>query len=257
MDQDKSAVEQFLGDIGQPKEDPFKSADPFATKEEVKPDEDNEEADDKPVPFHRDPKVLRFIEKEVGKRITQTKPSAEVHTARQDDTDEVTAVLERIIGNDTAEKVQAVKDFRKVLGNLEDKGAQRAFEKIQEQSQAQVERERQAKEELDESFESIEETYNVDLSSNTSHARKTRTEFVDYIRKIAPKNEEGEVSSFPDIPAAWEEFQERSKRIAPSNTQAKALASRGVARSTDASAAPKTTGRSWRDIDKLFGNLTS
>lgn len=257
MDQDKSAVEEFLGDIGKPKDDPFTSVDPFAPKnEEKKTDVEDIVEDEKPIPFHKDPKITRFIEKEISKRLSDIKPTHETRPS-SDEQDDMTAVLERVIGNDTAEKVQAVKDFRRMLGTLEEKGAQRAMDQIRQQSEAQVEEERRTQAQLDESFDAIEDTYGVDLSSNTPQARKTRSEFVDYIRKIAPKNDDGEVSAFPDLNAAFEEYQERSKRVAPTNAQAKALASRGVAKSSDTTVAPKASGKSWRDIDKLFGNLTS
>ncbi len=258
MPNDKTAVEEFLGDIGKPQEDPFKSPDPFAPQEEVEEgDKVAVEEDSKPLPFHKDPKVLRFIEKEVGKRISQNQPAQEFRPSQQTETDEVTAVLERIIGNDTPEKQQGVRDLRKVLGNMEEKAAQAAVSRLDAQEQEQLEQERAVQAQLDDSFEEIEETFNVDLSSNTAQARKNRSEFVDYVRKIAPKDENGEVSSFPDLPAAWEEFQERSKRAAPTNSQAKALASRGVARSTDTSVIPAQTKKDWKSLDKIFSNFSS
>lgn len=256
MPQDKSAVEEFLGDIGKSQEDPFKSTDPFAPQEETTQEETipaEEDKAEKQMPFHKDPKILRFIEKEVAKRTP--KPSEEIRPSQ--DGDEVTSVLERIIGNDSPEKVQAVKDFRKVLGGLEEKGAQRALAQLQQQADQERQAEVQAQEQLDNSFEEIEESHSVDLSSNTPQARKLRSEFVDYIRDIAPKNEDGEVASFPDIPAAWSRFQRNEQRAAPTNAKAKELASRGMTRSTDATVAPKQVDKSWRGIDKLFGNLTN
>ncbi len=259
MPQDKTAVEEFLGDVGKLQEDPFKSPDPFAPQEDAGEGDkiavEEDKVDDKPLPFHKDPKILRFIEKEVARRVPQDKPTQEFRPSSPAETDEVTAVLERIIGNDTPEKQQGVRDLRKVLGNMEEKAAQAAISRLDAQEKQQLEEERAVQAQLDESFEEIEETFSVDLSSNTAQARKTRSEFVDYVRKIAPKDEHGEVTSFPDLPAAWEEFQERSKRAIPANTQAKALASRGVARSTDTTAAPAQTAKNWKSIDKLFGNL--
>ena len=72
------------------------------------------------------------------------------------------------------------------------------------------------------------------------------------VRKRAPKNEEGEVSAFPDLLSAFETYQEMSKK-APAS-RAKELASRGMTRSTDTSSAVPQ-GRSWRDVDKFFEQL--
>lgn len=252
-----SALQEFMAGLGQTNPNPLESADPFAQKVEEKTEDvvEEEEKDEKPLPFHKDPKILRFIEKEVGKRVSTQRPAEQVTTHAADD--EGTALLERIIGNDTPEKVQAVKDFQKYLAGLEDKGAQKALAKLQEQSDQEQEAERKAQDQLEESFEQVEETYNVDLSSNTPQARKTRSDFVDYIRKIAPKNEDGEVASFPDIPAAFEEFQERNKKAPVAPNRAKELASKGIVRSSDATIAPAQTKKDWKSIDKLFANLTS
>lgn len=254
MDDDKSAVEEFLGGLNQPKDDPFKSDDPFApkAKEEVESVEE-EEKEEKPVPFHKDPKVTRFIEKEVAKRLADFKPATPEAPSKETE-DEMTDVLVRIIGNDTPEKQAAVKDFRRVLGSLEEKGAQRALAQLEAQAEESAEADRQAMDELDSSFEEIEDTYGVDISSNTPQARKTRVEFVDFVRKIAPKDENGEVASFPDMLSAFETFQESKQR--PASNRAKDLASRGLSRSKDVSTTPQTTDKSWNAVDKLFSKLT-
>lgn len=254
MPEDKSAVEDFLGSLNKKEVDPFKSSDPFAAKEEAITEtvpEVAEEVEEKPLPFHKDPKVLKFIEKEVGKRVASVKPAEPV--SKETD-DEITDVLTRIIGNDTPEKQAGIKDFRKVLAGLEEKGAQKALAQLEQQAQAEREKDEKAQQELESSFEDIEESYGVDLSSNTATARKTRSEFIDYIRKIAPKNSEGEVIAFPDMSSAFEEFQSKAK---PTASRAKELASRGMSRSTDASATPVVTDKSWKGIEKLFNNLSS
>lgn len=258
MPEDKkdSALDEFMAGLGGTNPNPFESADPFAPKAQEKTEDviGEKAEDEKPLPFHKDPKVLRFIEKEVEKRAPKVQPmQAQAPTGD----DELGDILTEIIGNDTPEKVAATKKFRKALEGLEEKGAQRAIEQLRQNSEAELAEERKAQDELDEAFEDVEETYNVDLSSNTAQARKTRAEFVEYIRKIAPKNADGEVASFPDISAAFEGFQEIQKRVPVAPNRAKELAARSMAKSSDATVAPKQTGKSWRDIDKLFSNLSS
>lgn len=268
MPEDKSAVEQFLNELSGGKDkDPFKSTDPFAAvaAEEGTAPAEEEPKDEKPLAFHKDPKVQRFIDKKVAQALKDAKPPvAEVRPFQEaisGDAGDVVAAFTEIIGNDTPEKVRALKALEKTLSSVDERAATKAIERFKEQTQAeqqrQAEEEAQAQQELDDSFEDIEETYNVDLSSNTAQARKMRGEFVEYIRKISPKNEAGEVMGFPDLPAAFEEFQERQKRPNPAATRAKALASRGMERSNDASVTPTGQGKSWKDIDKLFNNLSS
>lgn len=265
MPEDKSAVEDFLGGLNKQEKDPFKSSDPFAQMTEEKQEEGTEEKEEEEaavLPFHKDPKVQKYVQKQIDKALEAIKPQGEAQRFSEDaragtEQDEITAVLERVIGNDTPEKVAAVKDMRRVMGSLEERGAQRALAQLEEQAGQQAQEDQAAVDELDASFEEVEEAYGVDLSSSTPKAQKTRSDFIDYIRKIAPKNEEGEVTSFPDIPAAWEEFQDKSKRVSPTTNRAKELASRSLSSSTDATVAPKVTGKSWKDIDKIFNNLSS
>lgn len=264
MANEKSAIEEFLGDIGKAKENPFESADPFAPQEEVKEQVEEEVfEEEKPLPFHKDPKVQRYVEKQIAKALEGVKPSEaqQFKESVSSDADDVVGAFTAIIGNDTPEKVKALEALKKTLSGVDERAASKAVERFQQQTQAELKRQQEedtrAQEELDSSFEEIEDTYGVDLSSNTAQARKTRSDFVDYIRKIAPKDAEGEVVAFPDLSAAFEEFQERSKRVNPTVAKAKQLASRGMTTSTDATVVPKNTDKSWKAIDKLFGNLTS
>ncbi len=252
-------VDAFLGDINEVPADPFAPTveDPFAAKEkvEVKKEEDEEEV--KPLPFHKDPKVQRYVEKEISRALKDIKPTETERFVRDTsgDEDEATEILTRIIGNDTTEKVAAIKDFKKYLGGLEERGAQKALKELQDRQEQETEKDRKAQSELNQGFEDIEETYDVDLTSNAPTARKTRAEFIDYIKRIAPKNEAGEVAAFPDLNAAFEEFQEKKKTVPQPNSRAKELASRSMARSNDASNPPANTDKSWNAVDRLFSRL--
>lgn len=254
-------VDNFLGETKDGvkevkiQDDPFKQeADPFDMKIEAKETkaEDKEEVEEKPLPFHKDPKVQRFIEKEIAKRIGEIKPEDKTTEEIKDEADEL---LIRIIGNDTPEKVAAVKDFKKYLQGLEEKGAERAISRLQEQEIAARREEEQALETLNSGFENIEQNYNVDLSSNSPVAKKTRSEFIDFIRRVSPKDEDGEITSFPDLNETFALFQEIGKNKVPSNARAKQLSSRSMDRSVEASGAPQSDDKSWKAVDRIFGKL--
>lgn len=247
-DKKESSTVDFLNEIG--KSEPF--------KEEVIPKEDNSgeevEKEEKQLPFNKDPKVQRYIEKQVEKAL-KSMPREETKF-REDIKDEINlpSSFVKLIGNDTEEKRQVLKDMSDYLSSLPEKAKEKFLEEQREAVQAQEREDAAAVEELNTSFEEIEENYDVDLSSNSAQAKKTRSEFVDYIRKIAPKNEDGEVVAFPDLISAFEEFQEKGKRALPNNSKAKNLASRGLTRSSDTTTeAPQ--GRSWKDVDRYFSKL--
>ncbi len=262
MPEDKSAVEDFLGGLNKEEKDPFKSSDPFAemnedTKDEVVEETVEDAEEEKPLPFHKDPKVQKYVDKQIAKALEGVRPSQvqEFKEAVSEDTDDLVSAFTAIIGNDTPEKQHALKLLDKTLKQVDQRAAEKALEGISKREQAQLEEDRRAQTELDESFDEIEDSFSVDLSSNAPSAKKMRSDFVDYIRKIAPKNEEGEVTAFPDLNAAFEEFQAKSKRVPQNATRAKQLSSRSMSNSTDATVAPKATGTSWKDVDRMFNNL--
>lgn len=250
-DEKNGSMADFLNNFSD-KEDIFK-------EEPAESDTSEEVEDEKPLPFHKDPKVQRYVDKQIEKAIKAI-PTPDQRTAREEtspsDVKDVIAAFTAIVGNDTPEKVKALEALEKTLAGADERASQKAIERfqqqVQEQEQQRTKEDEAAITELNSGFEEIEETLGVDLTSNTAQAQKLNLEFRQYLKKIAPKDENGEVKSFPDIPAAFEEFQERNKR-APA-TRAKELASRGMTRSNDtATSAP--TGKSWKDVDRFFDKL--
>lgn len=252
MPTESNSVLDFLNDITEPTEI-------FSEKPVIESTEIQEGTkDDKPVPFHKDPKVQRYVEKEIEKALgNKTQTVEKNQEVVPSDVKDVIEAFTAIIGNDTPEKVRALEKLEKTLQGSDERASTKAIERFQqqvkEQEQQQTQAEKAAQDELDTYFDEIEETYNVDLSSNSASAKQMRSQFIDYVRKIAPKDEKGEVKAFPDMMASFEDFQERQKRtIQP--TRAKELASRGLTRSSDTtSAVPQ--GRSWKDVDRYFDKL--
>jgi hypothetical protein len=103
--------------LGEDNKDPLDKTpeDPFA-KHTVEEEVVEEEA--KPLPFHKDPKVQKFIDKQVEKRLENFKQVETPKEAQGDD--DVTDVLTRLIGNDTPEKLSMLKDFKNVLEKVKD-----------------------------------------------------------------------------------------------------------------------------------------
>lgn len=222
-----------------------------AAVEETPEEEVEEERAEKRLPFNKDPKVQRYIDEEIDKRL-RFRPSEE-QRFKQEVQDEINLPpsLVKLVGNDTPEKREALKELSTYLESLPQKAQEQFLEQQQEQARAAAQQDEEAVDELNAGFEEIEDSFGVDLNSRAS--QKTRGEFIEYLRKVSHKNSDGEVDQFADIPAAWEEFQERQKPEA-TNSRAKQLASRGMTRSTDTSTAPKA-GNSWKDVDRYFDTL--
>ena len=253
MDKEKSAVEQFLGDLNDNTiENPFGETidDPFHVPEE--PEVNEEVKEEKPLPFNKDPKVQKFIEKEISKRMKDFKVEDREPVKPQED-DKVTDVLVRLIGNDTPEKAQMVKEFKDILGNLKGEARAEALAEIESRQNASIQADKEAEEELENAFDNIEETYDVDITSNSPLAVKTRKEFVSFVERIAPKDRNGDIVDYPDMTSAWETFSE-IKKATSTPSRAKELASRGMSRSAETST--KSQERvDWNTVDSFLETL--
>lgn len=238
----KSAVESFLE--GTSNENMFEkpSNDPFAAVEAKGEVTEEAEEKEKPLPFHKDPKVQKFIDKEIEKRLKDIKPS-ETKTESKQENDEVVESLIAVIGNDTPEKRRAVEALRDRL----DQGA-KEIAAFREEQKANELADKQAEEKLTNAFENIEDAYDVDLTS--AQAKKTREEFITFIEKIAPKRN-GEIVEYPDMNSAWETFRE-IKKSTPS--RAKELASRSMARSAETSVKQEKK-IDWNAVDEMMDTL--
>ena len=254
MDKNKSAVDEFLGNLN-PENDEFNdNQDPFAPKEPEQGVKDEEEEidpkkEEKHIPFHKDPKVLRFIEKEIQKRTTkiEEKPAE----SKKEDEDDYWV---RLIGNDTPEKVAMVREAKQREERLLQQAEERSFNRLSTEKQRELEAERQADEHLANAIDDIEDTYGVDLTSKDPVARKHRVDFMNFIEKIAPKNSDGEIIEFPDMISAYETFKELKQSVKTPN-RAKELASRSMGRSNDTVEKPQeriTFDNMDSFIEKMF-----
>lgn len=257
-------VEEFLKDLnGENKEDEFHKQDELdlfgENKEEEKPTEDTtepeeEEMEEKPLPFHKDPKIQRYVQREIAKALEGQTPRQVVQATEKVDEsqseDELIAAFTQIIGNDTPEKQHALRMLERGLKKIEEK-ALSAKHEIEMERQAEAEAER----ELVTGLAQIEDNYDVDITSTTPQAKKLRTEFIEFVERIAPKDEYGNVKEYPDFESSFELFRQINTRPTTGSDKAKQLAARSMARSSDAQLAMKPQGNSWSDIERFFSKL--
>ena len=245
-------VDAFLG-LNETEQDPFKPETEDFLAQPKEEEKGAEEAEEK-LPFHKDPKVQRFIEKEIERRMPQPQV-VERQVEAKDEEDPMLDVLTRVIGNDTPEKLSAIKDFQRALDSRDERTRQAALDELDAREYEEKEAEVEATNELVQGFEDIEDTFGVDITSNRPQAQKTRSEFVDFIKRVAPKDSEGQVTEFPDLEETFALFQDIKKESNPGPSRARELASRSTSRSGDASVAPQSTDKSWNAVEKWFGKL--
>jgi len=242
----ESAVENFLNGS---EEQSVSFEQPVSPFEESFEQGRREEVEEKAIPFHKDPKVQKFINKEIEKRLRENA----VYEPQERNEEVKDDYYERLIGNDTPEKVAMIREALERDERLLLQAEERAFNRLSQIEQEEVQADREAEDELSEAFDFIEENYGVDISSNGTQARKTREEFISFVEKIAPKNSDGEVIDYPDMQSAWETYSEIKK----SNTvpsRAKELANRSMARSTENTV--RTPERvDWNKVEEYMDSL--
>lgn len=233
--------------LDQKEEDPFASLNKEEAKVEVA--EEKEEV----IPFNKDPKILRFIEKEVARRIPQERVEEKEVEVQDDHIDKLINSFTKIIGNDTPEKVTALADLKEALANSDERAAQKAYDRLDEERQAEVAIEAVYDNKLSDGFDDIEEETGVDLYAPQN--KKLRIQFIDFIEKVAPK-EDGEISELPDIGETFKAFV-ATKRSSGQTQKSKDLASHSMERSDGTATEAPTTGRlTWDNVgDKIRDRL--
>jgi hypothetical protein len=246
----KNEADDFLSGLDESNKEFEENPNPFGEEETLETKEAEEAPEEeKPLPFHKDPKVQRYVEKQIAKALDGRPVEKEFVKEAGESADDY---YERLIGNDTPEKLAMIREAKARDEKLLAQAEERAFSRLTQEQQKEVEADRQAEEELDNSIEEIEETFNVDLTSNNPVARKTRVDFMKFVERIAPKNRNGEITEYPDMNAAFETFQSTKQTAQPS--RAKDLAARGVARSAEVSDKPQER-LSFDNADNIFSRL--
>ncbi len=255
MDKEQKALKDFLGDLGGSTEEAELNLDGTTdtTTEDKTDDEPVVPAEEEQLPFHKDPKVQKYIERQLDKKLKNYQPTRQEQfiTDVQEDTSLIDAFT-GIIGNDTPEKVHALKLLQKSIDNMEarTKKAEEASAVVDEMRKNQQE-EQQSIRYLEDSIERIEENYNVDLTSGSSASRKARNDFLDFLGKISPKDEDGEIRDYADPEESFEIFQSLKKPQV--NTQAKDIASRGITRSSADSTNTPTKRITFDNVREMMG----
>lgn len=248
---ENGAVGEFLKGIEQTDD----SLLDFLKPEEPQVVVEEEKVEDKPLPFHKDPKIQRFLEKEKEKIFKEVQAKLEqtprTESPRQEaEENPVVESFRAIIGDDTPEKVRALKELERSLSTMENKAAEKAAARYQSEVLAAQQAERENIAFLQNGIDTIEETFTVDLSSNSPIAKRTRNEFIDFVKRISPKNSDGEIVQYPDLIETFDVFNQTRKPA--QNNEAKALASRGVQRTVEASKAP-TERVTFDNVSSLLG----
>ncbi len=228
-------VNKFLGEFGQNTEGTEQPIVPEVVEGEIAPEVIPEVQEEK-IPFHKikeDPKFQRFLDKEIDRRMKDILPVRQEQPREVVKDDKYLSYAEKILGNDSDENKAKSQVLAQIFSEIESKATESSYNRFAEESKQARQAELDAVNELQDGIDRIEENFGIDLSSNSVTSKKMRNDFLDFLGKVSPKNEYGEIKEYADIEAAFETFKEMRKP--ETNTQAKQIASRGIANSNASS----------------------
>jgi hypothetical protein len=236
MEKEK-VVDSFLAGLEEPNVEVGDELALFPEEEEVK--EVAEDAE-KRIPYFKDEKVQKFIQKEIKKGLEGYKSSEQTFKEEVSQGEpKFISDLREVVGNDTPKKIEAMDNLRDSWSNLSKQARQNALNEILEAQQEAEENEQaelsEAVDELDEGRDEIESHFGKPLTEKQWDAYK------DYLLDIEPK---GGYQEYPDFIKTFDYFRKVNSR---SNATAKTLASRSMERSAPASNQEAPKGNSWKD----------
>lgn len=228
---EKSEFEQFLGEIkdNQPK---GLEALEIAPVEEPKIPEI---ADDEPRKNRHHRRLEQQLASEREARIeaeTRAKTILEMNIGKS--SDEVDPLLIQLYGSEERGKEAALL-HQKLLETYSQKAredALREFNANQAQQQDEIKKHESF---IDSQFESLEDEYNADFTSNAPAARKARNEMLELLERISPKDDRGNITEYADMDGVYEMWKlKRGQDKEGVSERQKDLASRSMAKGDNA-----------------------
>lgn len=212
---------------------------------------------DEEGPFNKNPKIKRFIQKQVQKGLEEALQSQmQPNQVRVDNTptnDDVPAAWIAMYG-DNEDSRKAWKHNSMILDDYKMQAKQEALAEIRSEQDRATAEVQEFEGLIESSLEDLEEEYNVDLTSNTPAAKKARSEYLDLVQRLSPKDADGNVTSYADFHETWNIYQS-SRPVAPTNTRNKDLAARSISQNSDAPAAKPgyVSGMGTEEVRRAIG----
>ncbi len=115
----------------------------------------------------------------------------------------------RIYG-DKPETREAWQIQKELFSEYAEKIKQQTLQEIEEEQRKSQSEQREYESFIDSELESIEDEYNIDVTSDSPQARKVRREFLELVQTVSPKDEDGMVESYADFGEVFKLYQTKS-----------------------------------------------
>lgn len=248
-------LEKFFSDL--PSEDK-KPADVFdeikpAKQEEIAPNTDGE-----PVPLDNEPRKNREHRRlqEKFQRERESNIALNERIKLLSEVDRITKSSEPsdipsewvALYGDTPESQKAWKLQERLLDQHTQRAKEEALLEYEARQQQAVEEQQGFESFIDDQLENLEDTYNVDLTSDAPKARKARREFLELVQNVSPKDGDGSITGYADFNSTFELYHKTQTTERPSEVslRQKELSSRSMQRPAQNGSQPQTTTPGFR-----------
>lgn len=143
--------------------------------------------------------------------------------------DEVIPDIAKMFDSSDLGKENALR-LSKVIREERERAKEDAIRTIEEKQQQAVEEQKKYESFIDNELESLENQYNVDLTSDAPKARKARREFLEMVQELSPKDENGDITGYADFESTFNVFQ-KTQTEDKTNNRREEIANRSMKRS--------------------------
>ncbi len=227
-------VDKFFNDI--PKESQ-KEADIFDDKPKQAPEKEVAKTEDEDEPVKKNRAYRRLEEKYQKEREASIALNARIQALSEMDqykkevAGEIDADLAETFGP-TEDGKRLAKFFQNKFDSLTEKAKEEALREIEQRVESEKTEVSEYENFIDSQLEALEDTYNVDLTSDSPTASKARSEFLQMVLSVSPKDEDGVLKDYADFGSTFEMFQNmKQSQNKPDATRNKELASRSMQKS--------------------------
>lgn len=178
---------------------------------------------------------------------------SEMDRFAKDNGDEVDPRIAKMFNSDDIGKQNALV-LSQVISENRQKAKEEALEEMDRKQVQAVEEQKKYESLIDNELESLEDEYNVDLTSDSPKARKARRELLELVERVSPKDESGEITGYADFGATYDMYRKSKAEDKVDNSRREEIADRSMKRSSaNSEVIPKRTPgfNGWKqDIEK-------
>lgn len=158
---------------------------------------------------------------------------------------------------DAPESKKAWAIQRNLYEQAAERGKKEALQEFEERQRQELEEARQAEQHIDDALISIEENYDVDITSNSPKARKMRSEYLELVKDVSSKDSDGNITAYADFDSTFELYQKTKTEPKEDNSRQKEIAARSMQSSSQGYEkpleGPMTFERAKAAIQKMTG----